>query len=72
MRLDRQSIEKWLRTEDEAGLQKLWRQADDFRSRNVGDAVHLRGLVEISNCCVRSCGYCGLNVSNLNVPRYPA
>jgi hypothetical protein len=38
----RQSIENWLRTEDEAALQRLWLEADDVRSRNVGDAVHLR------------------------------
>jgi biotin synthase len=66
----RPSIEDWLRTEDEEALQQLWREADEVRSKNVGDAVHLRGLVEISNHCVRSCGYCGLNISNLNLPRY--
>jgi biotin synthase len=74
MQVDRQfqskSIAEWLRTEDEEALQQLWRQADEVRARNVGDAVHLRGLVEISNYCVRNCSYCGLNVSNRKLPRY--
>jgi biotin synthase len=31
------------------------------RRSGVGDAVHLRGLIEFSNeCCRRECLYCGL------------
>lgn len=51
-------------------LDGLWREADDCRSRHVGEAVHLRGLIEISNYCVRRCAYCGLNVSRDRLERY--
>jgi biotin synthase len=40
------------------------------RRASVGDAVHLRGLIEISNICLRDCGYCGLRASQPGVPRY--
>jgi biotin synthase len=60
----------WLLERDELRLEELWRSADDTRRRHVGDAVHLRGLIEISNHCVRRCGYCGLNAGNAPLQRY--
>ena len=60
----------WLREEDEARLEELWAAADAVRSRHVGDAVHRRGLIEISNHCARRCAYCGLRAANAGVTRY--
>lgn len=60
----------WLRESDEARLADLWRHADDTRQKCVGGDVHLRGLIEISNCCIRLCGYCGLRAPNQSVQRY--
>jgi biotin synthase len=60
----------WLREEDEASLQELWTRADSARREHVGDEVHLRGLVEIGNCCRRTCAYCGLNAGNSKIMRY--
>jgi biotin synthase len=51
-------------------METLWARADGVRERHVGDEVHLRGLVEISNHCVRKCGYCGISLHNRDVPRY--
>ncbi|HAU38649.1 MAG TPA: [FeFe] hydrogenase H-cluster radical SAM maturase HydE [Phycisphaerales bacterium] len=65
-----ETIIGWLRETDATRLEELWRRADDVRRRNVGDEVHLRGLIEISNHCVRSCGYCGLRASNRELERY--
>jgi biotin synthase len=70
MNLDPGSIECWLREKDPAALEKLWQEADRTRKTHVGDEVHLRGLIEISNHCARRCGYCGLNASNLSLTRY--
>ena len=67
---DRKTIESWLRTEDPAALASLWQGADKVRSAHVGEEVHLRGLVEISNHCVRRCGYCGLHAANQTLTRY--
>ena len=68
--LTREEILGWLREANEAGLEDLWRQADAVRRQYVGDAVHLRGLIEISNHCVRQCGYCGLRAGNTGLDRY--
>lgn len=69
-RLDRADILKWLHETDEAKLEGLWKMADSVRRECVGDAVHLRGLIEISNYCRRECGYCGLRLSNRELERY--
>lgn len=49
---------------------ELFRVADAFRQRYVGDEIHLRGLVEFSNCCARQCSYCGLRAPNRKLLRY--
>jgi biotin synthase len=63
-------IESWLREEDPARLELLWAAADAARKAHVGEAVHLRGLIEISSYCCRLCGYCGLRADNRNLERY--
>ena len=68
--LSRADILAWLREDDPARLEKLWAAADETRRRHVGDEVHLRGLIEISNHCVRACGYCGLRAGNREIERY--
>ena len=68
--LDKTEILKWLREEDPEALSELYAEADQKRSAVVGDAVHLRGLLEISNYCVRECGYCGLRASHRDLKRY--
>src|ERR1019366_336681 len=51
-------------------LRELYERADSVRREHVGDAVHLRGLIEISSHCVRQCMYCGLRLANYELPRY--
>lgn len=61
---------RWLREEDPARLEDLWRLADGVRRSRVGDDVFLRGLVELSNHCARQCAYCGIRAGNHSVTRY--
>lgn len=68
--MQRSEIINWLRETDPGRLEDLWRLADRTRRENVGDEVHLRGLVELSNHCVRLCGYCGLRAANAGLQRY--
>lgn len=68
--MQQHEILTWLRETSESRLAELWRMADDTRQRHVGGQVHLRGLVEFSNHCVRLCAYCGLRVANTEVVRY--
>ncbi len=65
-----EQIETWLRETNEEQLGLLWKTADRVRKENVADEVHLRGLVEISNYCVRSCAYCGLRNARQDIKRY--
>ena len=60
----------FLKEKDERRVQALLRGADEVRKKCVGDAIHLRGLIEFSNYCRRNCLYCGLRRSNGNLIRY--
>ncbi len=68
--LDRDGILAWLRAEEEDDLERLWEAADATRRHHVGDEVHLRGLIEVSNHCVRSCAYCGISACAPRIERY--
>lgn len=48
----------------------LFSLADKVRRENVGDEVHLRGLIEFSNICHCFCKYCGLRRENKELDRY--
>ena len=55
---------------DDTENTKVFEKADKIRKENVGDEVHLRGLIEFSNICKRQCKYCGLRSENKNIERY--
>ena len=55
---------------DESQNEWLFALADKIRKENVGDEVHLRGLIEFSNICKCQCKYCGLRSQNKNLDRY--
>ncbi len=68
--IERPEILAWLRETDPGHLSRLYRRADAVRRATVGEEVHLRGLVELSNHCVRRCAYCGISVENASIARY--
>jgi biotin synthase len=68
--MDRIEILHWLRENDPSRLEELWTRADETRMAFVGDEVHLRGLIEISNYCVRECAYCGISACSSGIQRY--
>ena len=68
--LEHAEIVRWLRETDPSRLDQLWVHADQVRQLHVGHQVHLRGLIEFSNHCVRLCGYCGLRAANDRLERY--
>lgn len=55
---------------DKANNDWLFAEANRVRHENVGDEVHLRGLIEFSNICKRQCKYCGLRSANKEIERY--
>ena len=68
--MDHATIVRWLRETDPRRLERLWTRADAVRREQFGDAVFLRGLVEVSNTCSRNCLYCGVRASNRQIVRY--
>lgn len=58
---------EWLNGQDD---QTLFHMADETRAKNVGNEVHLRGLIEFSNYCTKNCRYCGLRAQNGDLKRY--
>jgi biotin synthase len=67
--LSRDEVLTWLREDEEWKLDFLWEEADRVRKEHVGDAVHLRGLIELSSYCRRDCHYCGIRASR-RIERY--
>lgn len=55
---------------NEEEMKYLFKLADNFRSRFMGDEVYLRGIIEFSNYCSKNCLYCGLRRDNLKLARY--
>jgi len=68
--LDKSEMLDWLRERDAKRLASLYARADGVRRAHVGDAVHLRGLIEISSHCARQCMYCGLRAEHTALARY--
>lgn len=68
--MDSYKLENWLSERDPRRLNHLWSVADQKREDYVGQGVHLRGLIEISNYCRRSCWYCGLRKERTALQRY--
>ena len=68
--MNRSEILAWLLEEHPDRLERLWSLADDARRRHVGDAVHIRGLIEFSNYCRSRCHYCGLRSDRKSLERY--
>ncbi|WP_005032423.1 biotin synthase BioB [Holophaga foetida] len=68
--MERDEILGWLKELDESRLEALWAQADAVREARVGPEVHFRGLIEISNHCVRHCQYCGISATAAGIRRY--
>ncbi|MBN2424049.1 MAG: [FeFe] hydrogenase H-cluster radical SAM maturase HydE [Calditrichaceae bacterium] len=68
--LSKTEIITWLKEDDPEKLNELWQHANSMRREHVGDEVHLRGIIEISNFCCRKCAYCGISVLNHDLQRY--
>ena len=68
--MNRAEILSWLQETRPDVLEDLWARADALRAAHVGPEVHLRGLIEASNYCVRQCRYCGINACSQGVTRY--
>lgn len=67
--LNREELVALISADQEESI-ALFRQANEVRSRFMGDDVHFRGIIEFSNYCTRNCLYCGLRRDNTSLKRY--
>ena len=58
--LDREGLAAAIACEDAAFEAALCEEAYRVKVATVGPEVYLRGLIEISNLCVKNCLYCGI------------
>ena len=50
--------------------EKLFSYSGSIRNKTIGNHVHMRGLIEFSNICIKDCLYCGIRKSNKAAQRY--
>lgn len=48
----------------------LYNMANETRMRTYGNKVYMRGLIEFTNYCKRTCAYCGIRALNSKADRY--
>lgn len=70
LELSREDLYSLLTIKDEEGIHRLIATAYEIKLKNVGKKVFFRGLVEMSNICIKDCFYCGIRKSNKSVERY--
>ena len=67
--LDKKDIVQLLATKGDE-MKLLLKKALDVKLSRLDNYVHLRGLIEFSNICRKSCLYCGVRSDNRKVERY--
>ncbi|MDZ7614183.1 MAG: [FeFe] hydrogenase H-cluster radical SAM maturase HydE [Flavobacteriaceae bacterium] len=67
--LEKQDLIAMLEAEG-ADKQLLFERSREITDQYIGKKVHLRGLIEYSNVCIKDCYYCGIRKSNKDQHRY--
>ena len=65
-----EGYERLIALRGERAARLLAERATALRKAIYGNAVYVRGLIEISNICKNDCLYCGIRRSNTNCERY--
>lgn len=67
---ERDNVKYLLELRDREELRKIFDRAYQVRIQYLGPKVYLRGLIELSNICIKNCYYCGIRRSNTLPSRY--
>jgi biotin synthase len=59
-----------LNISDKDEMQELFKAAYKVKLNTVGPVAYFRGIIEMSNQCIKDCFYCGIRRSNTEVERY--
>ncbi|MGL4308757.1 MAG: [FeFe] hydrogenase H-cluster radical SAM maturase HydE [Cetobacterium sp.] len=68
--LEKEEIIYLLKNLDENSREYLINKAYSTRLKSYGKTVFLRGLIEVTNFCTKTCLYCGIRAENTNADRY--
>ena len=68
-RFTRAELESLLTATGEA-QEELFGRARDARNRAGADEVKLRGVIELTNYCQKTCDYCAIRAGNKDIHRY--
>ena len=55
---------------DKKDSEKLFEKAKAVKTKYIGNKVYYRGLIELTNFCLKDCYYCGIRKSNKLIERY--
>ncbi len=66
---DREAVITLLKSSG-ADRELLFTKAAEIKQEYIGNKVHLRGLIELTNRCYKNCYYCGIRASNKKVKRF--
>lgn len=69
-KIDLADEELFVLIESDEATKPLGAAADKVRRKIYGDAVYIRGLIEMTNYCRNDCFYCGIRRSNTSATRY--
>jgi biotin synthase len=68
--IDKKDLIGFLSLKKEEETEGIFKVARDVRNRGIEKKVYTRGLIELSNKCIKNCLYCGLRSENKKVERY--
>ncbi|PID57591.1 [FeFe] hydrogenase H-cluster radical SAM maturase HydE [candidate division KSB3 bacterium] len=68
--LEREDMVYLLGLRDPDDIRTLHERAYRVKEEQVGKTTYFRGLIELSNICVKDCYYCGIRKSNCDTTRY--
>lgn len=68
--LSKEEFVQLIRNHTSEDAQYLFERAQCLRQKYFGNAVFLRGLIEVSSYCHNDCLYCGIRHGNLTAERY--
>ena len=69
-KLTRDDLITLMKISDPKELDMLYKKAYEVKTKEVGRKVYYRGLIEISNVCIKNCNYCGIRKGNSKVERF--
>ena len=69
-KLTRKKNSQLLSLTDTKQINTLFKEAYEVKKQYIGTKVHLRGIIEFSNICIKNCLYCGIRQENSDIERF--